>query len=204
MYYYAKGVTPTNTGGGIIIPVPPSAGGASNGRFGNQPFSGQQLILTMPSGTTVHDIGHLVVWCQLASAFFNQPLQFPASIQFPCITNNTSTNTTTNTTNTSTNTTNTSTNTTNTTTPDNGGGSTVPNCVPLNNQLQLTWSLNTTAASPSATFKLCGCLEPEQYMAFGLSGSTDSINMVNGDVTVAWVDSQPHAEDYFLQGREQV
>ena len=82
MYYYAKGVTPTSTGGGIIIPVPPSAGGASNGRFGSQRFTGQQLILTMPSGTTVHDIGHLAIWCQLASVFFNQPLQFPDSIVF--------------------------------------------------------------------------------------------------------------------------
>ena len=67
--------------------------------------------------------------------------------------------------------------------------------------------INTTVAKPMATFTLCaprGCLLTDGYMSFGLSGAVDSINMVNGDVTVAWVDNQPHAEDYYLQRREQV
>ena len=88
-----------------------------------------------------------------------------------------------------------------------GGGGNVSvsiNCINLHEQLQLTWTLNMTAPQPMATFTLCGRLETNQYMAFGLSGSPDSINMVNGDVTVAWVDSEPHAEDYFLERRQSV
>ena len=83
------------------------------------------------------------------------------------------------------------------------GGDSI-NCINLHERLQLTWTLSMTAPQPQATFTLCGRLETNQYMAFGLSGSPDSINMVNGDVTVAWVDSEPHAEDYFLERREQV
>ena len=184
MYYYPHGVTPTPSGGGIIIPIPASAGGGNNGQFGfGRAFSNEQLILTMPAGTTVHDIGRLVIWCQAFSAFFNSPMQFPNPLVFPTPTTATTTATS--------------------TTPTNPS-ETVSNCVPLSDKLQLTWSLNTIATKPSATFTLCGCLRAEQYMSFGLSGNSDSVNMVNGDVTVAWVDSEPHAEDYFLERREQV
>ena len=126
----------------------------------------------MPSGSTVHDIGHLTVWCALVDQFFVRPLAFPDNIAL------------------------------------NGGSTPAPqepqNCAVLNSQLQLSWKLNTAAPNPLATFTLCGCLRTDQYMAFGLSGSANSINMVGGDVTVAWVDSEPHAEDYFLERREQV
>lgn len=46
-----------------------------------------------------------------------------------------------------------------------------------------------------------------QYMAFGLSGRSDTTFMVGADATVAWVDSttgMPNAEDYFLTQRVQV
>ena len=182
VYYYAKGVdpytgtifrTPAHTG--IVIPVPSSAGGRPGGRFGGKRFNDERLVLTMPSGSTVHDIGHLTIWCQLADSFFNAPMEFPSSIVF----NN----------------------------PGGGGGGgdqKLRNCVPLNNQLQLSWTVNTTIQQPMATFTLCGCLRTDGYMAFGLSGSTDSVTMDGGDVTVAWVDTEAHAEDYFLERREQV
>ena len=77
MYYYPHGVSPTPSGGGIIIPVP---GGGSGGQFTfGVTFTNEQLVLTMPAGSTIHDIGHLVVWCQAFSVFFNEPLQFPAA-----------------------------------------------------------------------------------------------------------------------------
>ena len=88
--------------------------------------------------------------------------------------------------------------------PGGGGGVDNKNCVPLSNQLQLSWTINTTVAKPMVTFTLCGCLLTDGYMSFGLSGNADSVNMVNGDVTVAWMDTQAHAEDYYLQRREQV
>ena len=135
----------------------------------------------MPSGTTVHDIGTFTIWCRKFSVFFTQ-LGFPANIVIPGGGG------------------------------DGGGGGggggggddKPKNCVPLSNQLQLSWTINTTVAKPMATFTLCGCLLTDGYMSFGLSGAVDSINMVKGDVTVAWVDNQPHAEDYYLQRREQV
>ena len=170
------------------------------GQFGfgsSHSFSNEQLILTMPAGSTVHDIGQLVIWCKLASAFFNQPLGFPNPLVF-------ATNTTTVIVNTTSTTPTTTPATTSTPTTTTDPPEAVSNCIPLSDKLHLTWSLDTTATKPSATFTLCGCLGAEQYMSFGLSGSSGSINMVNGDVTVAWVDSAPHAEDYFLERREQV
>ena len=46
-----------------------------------------------------------------------------------------------------------------------------------------------------------------QYMAFGLSGRSDSTFMVGADATIAWVDSDtgsPNAEDYYITGQFQV
>ena len=83
MYYYPHGVPAAGSGaGGVIIPIPASVGGGSMGQFGfgsSHSFSNEQLILTMPAGSTVHDIGHIVVWCQAFSVFFNVPLAFPAA-----------------------------------------------------------------------------------------------------------------------------
>ena len=180
------------------------------GQFGlgsSHSFSNEQLILTMPTGSTVHDIGHLVIWCKLFGVFFNVPLPFPNPLVFATNTTTVIVNTTVTTPTTTpapTTTTSTPTESPTTTTNPTDPPEDVSNCVPLSDKLHLTWSLDTTATKPSATFTLCGCLGAEQYMSFGLSGSIGSINMVNGDVTVAWVDSAPHAEDYFLERREQV
>ena len=46
-----------------------------------------------------------------------------------------------------------------------------------------------------------------QYMAFGLSGRTDSTAMVGADATIAWVDNadgSPNAVDYYITARTQV
>ena len=45
----------------------------------------------------------------------------------------------------------------------------------------------------------------DQYMAFGISGSDVSTNMVGADVVVTWInDDGPNAVDYYLTGRQQV
>ena len=45
----------------------------------------------------------------------------------------------------------------------------------------------------------------DQYMAFGISGSNTSTNMVGADVVVAWVDNGvANAVDYYLTSRQQV
>ena len=45
----------------------------------------------------------------------------------------------------------------------------------------------------------------DQYMAFGISGSDTSTNMVGADVVVTWInDGGPSAVDYYLTDRQQV
>ena len=45
----------------------------------------------------------------------------------------------------------------------------------------------------------------DQYMAFGISGSSTSTNMVGADVVVTWInDDGPSAIDYYLTDRQQV
>ena len=45
----------------------------------------------------------------------------------------------------------------------------------------------------------------DQYMAFGISGSNTSTNMVGADVVVTWInDDGPSAVDYYLTSRQQV
>ena len=45
----------------------------------------------------------------------------------------------------------------------------------------------------------------DQYMAFGISGSNTSTNMVGADVVVTWInDDGPNAIDYYLTSRQQV
>ena len=45
----------------------------------------------------------------------------------------------------------------------------------------------------------------DQYMAFGISGSNTSTNMVGADVVVTWINNDgPRAVDYYLTDRQQV
>ena len=45
----------------------------------------------------------------------------------------------------------------------------------------------------------------DQYMAFGISGSNTSTNMVGADVVVTWINNDvPSAVDYYLTDRQQV
>ena len=45
----------------------------------------------------------------------------------------------------------------------------------------------------------------DQYMAFGISGSNTSTDMVGADVVVTWInDDGPSAIDYYLTERQQV
>ena len=67
-----------------------------------------------------------------------------------------------------------------------------------------------------STQTVCNCTRPlyrflfvvhtiDQYMAFGISGSTTSTNMVGADVVVTWInDDGPNAIDYYLTSRQQV
>ena len=82
MYYYGHGANVNPNGGGNIIPVPASIGGQADGRFPNRNFNGEQVVFTMPNGTTVRDIGTLTIWCRRFSMFFAR-ITFPANIAIP-------------------------------------------------------------------------------------------------------------------------
>ena len=175
MYYYAKGVTPSGSNG-VIIPIPASVGGGSDGRFGigsSHSFSNEQLVLTMPEGSTVHDIGHLVIWCEAVKVFFNSPMQFPD----PLATNITTVivNTTT------------ATPTEPPTTPTVPPTEVIATILPL--QIGSLQTLNMLLLVQCTLTTI-----PPSELRIFITTSMD-----NGDVTIAWVNNKTHAEDYFLQ-----
>ena len=48
-------------------------------------------------------------------------------------------------------------------------------------------------------------MQPDNYIAFGLSGSVNRVQMVRGDVTWTWLDSEGvHAQDLDLSAYAQV
>ena len=81
--------------------------------------------------------------------------------------------------------------------------STYDNCQPLNDELQVSWTVEQTANR--VFFQLCGCVDAGDYMAFGLSGSDSAVQMVGADAVVTWHDSEgTGAVDYYLSARAQV
>ena len=80
---------------------------------------------------------------------------------------------------------------------------TYDNCEPLSDELQVSWTVNQTANM--AFFQLCGCVDAGDYMAFGLSGSDSTVEMVGADAVVTWQDDKgTGAVDYYLSQRAQV
>ncbi|XP_063238063.1 LOW QUALITY PROTEIN: protein Skeletor, isoforms B/C-like [Bacillus rossius redtenbacheri] len=70
---------------------------------------------------------------------------------------------------------------------------TLPNCVQLHKDLQVAWEV----FGPQITIQLSGQVGEDDYMAFGLSGSTTKSEVVGSDVTVAYVDGvRGYAVDY--------
>ncbi|XP_049807880.1 protein Skeletor, isoforms B/C [Schistocerca nitens] len=69
----------------------------------------------------------------------------------------------------------------------------LPNCLQLHKDLQVSWEI----FGPQITIQLAGQVAEDEYMAFGLSGSTDRSQMINSDVAVTYVETYlGHADDY--------
>lgn len=69
----------------------------------------------------------------------------------------------------------------------------LPNCVQLHKDLQISWEV----FGPQITIELSGQVNEEEYMAFGISGSTEKSQMIGADVTVAYIDGyRGFAVDY--------
>ena len=80
---------------------------------------------------------------------------------------------------------------------------TYDNCEPLNNELQVSWTVD--KMQKGIFFRLCGCIDESDYMAYGISGSDSSVEMVGADSVVTWHDSEgTGAVDYYLSARAQV
>ncbi|XP_064399010.1 mucin-2-like isoform X2 [Halichondria panicea] len=193
LYYYSPGQVPDRNGGGFTIPVPR---GDENGGFVNgRSYTNVDLLVPLPEGVDACDIGTLTIWCEPFTVFF---AVFPIPrenifvqgidecqlkpklgtlIPFKC--------------------------------PDgksvgSAGDCQFDNCVALDDQLQLSWTVRDD--QKMIDFRLCGCLSTDpnlnQYMGFGLSGSTSRTFMLGADPVITWVDETtgPHAVDYFLTG----
>ena len=81
--------------------------------------------------------------------------------------------------------------------------STYDNCEPLSNELQVSWTVD--QMEDRVFIQLCGCVDAGDYMAFGLSGSDSTVEMVGADAVVTWQDDEgTGAVDYYLSDRAQV
>lgn len=72
---------------------------------------------------------------------------------------------------------------------------TLPNCKQLHKNLQISWEV----FGPAITMELGGLVDPDDYMAFGLSGSDERSQMLGADAVVAYIDGQlGHSIDYHI------
>ncbi|XP_077288132.1 cytochrome and DOMON domain-containing protein knickkopf [Arctopsyche grandis] len=60
----------------------------------------------------------------------------------------------------------------------------LPNCVQLHKDLQVSWEV----FGPQITIQLAGQVTEDEYMAFGISGSTSKSEMLNSDVAITYID----------------
>ena len=73
-------------------------------------------------------------------------------------------------------------------------------------QTNLACKIKTCTAVYVKLIHLLSSTSTNQYMGFGLSGSTSSTLMVGADPTIVWVDETdgPQAVDYYLSAYTQV
>ncbi|XP_015785724.1 protein Skeletor, isoforms B/C-like [Tetranychus urticae] len=71
----------------------------------------------------------------------------------------------------------------------------LPNCEQLHRRLQLSWEI----FGPQITFEVAGQIDPNDYIAFGLSGSPNRTQMIGADVSISYLDGHfGKTEDYNL------
>ncbi len=78
------------------------------------------------------------------------------------------------------------------------------NCeVLINDTYQVRWTIE----GEIINIALSGRIKPGNYLGFGLSGSDSRTQMVESDVTVAWLNepgTEAYAVDYYLSAYQQV
>ena len=73
----------------------------------------------------------------------------------------------------------------------------LPNCEQLHQKLQINWEI----FGPQITFEIIGQIKKDEYMSFGLSGSSNSSKMLNSDVALVYLETHfGYAQDYNITG----
>lgn len=76
--------------------------------------------------------------------------------------------------------------------------STLPNCEPLHRDLQVSWEI----FGPAITLEVAGRVADDEYIAFGLSGSSTEAKMEGADVAIIYMDTyQGYATDYNITAK---
>ena len=74
----------------------------------------------------------------------------------------------------------------------------MPNCEQLHQKLQINWEI----FGPQITFEIVGQIDRNDYIAFGLSGSKTSTQMIGSDVSVSYLDQHlGYTQDYNITGK---
>ncbi|XP_028028127.1 protein Skeletor, isoforms D/E isoform X2 [Bombyx mandarina] len=139
-------------------------------------YDKKTIVLTLPGDLTVFDIGHFGVWCEAFTVDFGHITLPRAQV------------------------------------------SNVPpslkmlgvspqsklNCEVLNEEFgfEVRWAI----AGDSIVLQLVAKLDDGEYMSFGISGHPSRVQMVGGDVAVAWVDKDSfmgYSKDYYLDAKSQ-
>ncbi|XP_019868942.2 protein Skeletor, isoforms B/C [Aethina tumida] len=69
----------------------------------------------------------------------------------------------------------------------------LPNCLQLHKDYQVSWEI----FGPQITIQLAGQVDEDEYLAFGISGSPDTSQMLGSDVAIAYIDGyRGFATDY--------
>lgn len=74
----------------------------------------------------------------------------------------------------------------------------MPNCQQLHQRLQLNWEI----FGPQITFEIVGQVDKNDYIAFGISGSKNSSQMIGSDIALSYLDAHlGYTHDYNITGK---
>lgn len=74
----------------------------------------------------------------------------------------------------------------------------MPNCEQLHQKVQLYWEI----FGPQITFQVVAQIDPQDYIALGISGSENSTQMIGSDVAVSYLDGHlGFTHDYNITGK---
>ncbi len=74
----------------------------------------------------------------------------------------------------------------------------MPNCEQLHQKLQINWEI----FGPQITFEIVAQVDKNDYIAFGISGSKNSSQMIGSDIALSYLDQHLGVtQDYNITGK---